>query len=87
MRIFSGALLIGQLALIASPSSAQYLGVPYYGQPPPYYHPSETPSYGTREATSPQKTHHHHGKSAGHHRKPSNRSGEHRGVERSGSGY
>jgi UrcA family protein len=52
MRMLAGALLVAAAAgLTASPSSAQYLGVPYYGQPPPYtgtYGTRETPYYGTR---------------------------------------
>ena len=53
MRISHGPLLIGAaagLALIAPQSSAQYLGVPYYGQPPPYHGAPDTyGTYGTRE--------------------------------------
>ena len=52
MRIFSRALLVAtvaEFALIASQSSAQYFGVPYYGQPPPYTGTREAPYNGTRE--------------------------------------
>ena len=88
MRIFSGALLVGT-ALIASQSTAQYLGVPYYGQPPPYTHPSDKSTYGTREAApygTPPRTHHH-GKSSRHHVNSSKGSSDRRGAERGGSGY
>ena len=73
MRNLSGALLIGiaiELLPIAPPSSAQYLGVPYYGQPPPYTSTQQTPTYGTRETPSHRTRHathhHHHGKSQAH---------------------
>ncbi|HKD23542.1 MAG TPA: UrcA family protein [Rhizomicrobium sp.] len=50
MRIVHGAFWLGSavgLALIAPQSSAQYLGVPYYGQPPPYHGTQQPPAYGT----------------------------------------
>jgi UrcA family protein len=50
MRIPNRAFLLGAaagLALVAPPSSAQYLGVPYYGQPPPYHGAQQAPAYGT----------------------------------------